>query len=80
MIDPETQTTTLFGSLGSSSGKWSGGALGRTILTRTTADQVRGDIGLGTAATRNVGTGVGNLIEVGAFGVGVSSDTTMSWC
>lgn len=32
------------------------GALGRTILTRTTGDQVRSDIGLGTAATTNVAT------------------------
>lgn len=45
------------------------GALGRTILSRTTAAQVRSDIGLGTAATRDVGTSTGNLMEVGAGGL-----------
>lgn len=45
------------------------GALGRTILTRTTADQVRSDIGLGTAATKNVGTAADNVMQVGAGGV-----------
>lgn len=45
------------------------GALGRTILTRTTADQVRSDIGLGTSATKNVGTAADNVMQVGAGGV-----------
>ena len=45
------------------------GALGRTILTRTTAGQVRSDIGLGTSATKNVGTAADNVMQVGAGGV-----------
>ena len=46
------------------------GALGRTILTRTTAAQVRSDIELGTAATKDVGESTDNVMEVGAFGLG----------
>lgn len=46
------------------------GAIGRTILGRSTSAQVRSDLGLGTAATRNVGTAAGQLMEVGAFGLG----------
>lgn len=46
------------------------GTIGRTILGRNTATQVRGDLGLGTAATKDVGTGSGNVMEVGAFGLG----------
>lgn len=45
------------------------GTIGRTILGRSTAAQVRGDLGLGTAATRDVGTSSGNVMEVGAFGI-----------
>ena len=49
------------------------GALGRTILTRTTAAQVRTDIGLGTAATENLTTStldgtVGRVLKVGDGG------------
>ncbi|HGW4116284.1 TPA: hypothetical protein ACNH4I_003251 [Serratia marcescens] len=32
--------------------------------------EARGNLGLGTAATKNVGTGSGNVMEVGAFGLG----------
>ena len=32
--------------------------------------QARANLGLGTAATRNVGTAAGNVMEVGAFGLG----------
>ncbi|GAA3594127.1 hypothetical protein GCM10023078_22020 [Gibbsiella greigii] len=32
--------------------------------------EARGSLGLGTAATRNVGTGSGNLMAVGAYGLG----------
>ena len=51
------------------------GALGRTILSRTTAAQVRGDIGLGTAATANVTTSAtdttaGRVLKVGDLGWG----------
>lgn len=35
----------------------------------------RNNLGLGTAATRNVGTSDGNLMEVGAFGWGVLGET-----
>lgn len=45
------------------------GTLGRTILTRTTTAQVRSDIGLGTAATRDVGTAAGQVMQTGAGGV-----------
>ncbi|MEJ6292695.1 phage tail protein, partial [Acinetobacter baumannii] len=36
----------------------------------TTALDARTNLGLGSAATRNVGTTAGNLIEVGGFGIG----------
>lgn len=39
------------------------------LPNKTTA---RNNLGLGSAATRNVGTGFGNVMEVGAFGVGSS--------
>lgn len=45
------------------------GELGRTILSSTTAAQVRGDIGLGTAATRDVGTSAGNVMVDGQYGL-----------
>lgn len=54
------------------------GALGRTILTRTTAAQVRSDIGLGTAATKNVGTSTGQVMEVGAFGLGATANPVLT--
>lgn len=41
------------------------GTLGRTILGRSTAEQVRGDLELGTSATKNVGLAVGDVMEVG---------------
>jgi len=46
------------------------GAIGRTILGRGTAAEVRDDLGLGTAATKDVGTASGNVMDVGAFGLG----------
>lgn len=39
----------------------------------TTAADARTNLGLGTAATKNVGTGVGNVMQVGAFGLGGTS-------
>ncbi|WP_430493576.1 phage tail protein [Enterobacter hormaechei] len=36
----------------------------------TTAEDSRTNLGLGSSATRNVGTAVGNIMEVGAFGFG----------
>ncbi|EFJ8791186.1 phage tail protein [Escherichia coli] len=49
----------------------------------------RSNLGLGTAATKNVGTSTGNVMEVGAFGLGgvaallnnadISTATTGSW-
>lgn len=39
-----------------------------------TADGARGNLGLGSAATRNVGTAATNLLEYGAFGLGSSYD------
>ncbi|RSH13774.1 phage tail protein, partial [Acinetobacter baumannii] len=36
----------------------------------TSAGAARTNLGLGGAATRNVGTTAGNLIEVGSFGIG----------
>ncbi|MFK5863071.1 phage tail protein, partial [Acinetobacter baumannii] len=36
----------------------------------TSAGAARTNLGLGGAATRNVGTTAGNLIEVGGFGIG----------
>ncbi|MBY4850872.1 gp53-like domain-containing protein [Serratia marcescens] len=35
--------------------------------------EARGNLGLGTAATKNVGTVAGNVMSVGAFGLGVGS-------
>lgn len=45
-------------------------AFTRTLLSRESAAEVRDDLELGTAATRDVGTDSGNVMEVGAFGVG----------
>ena len=49
----------------------------------TTAAEARANLGLGTAATMNVGTQAGNVMEVGAFGLGenavfVTNDTPLS--
>lgn len=55
--------TAFFGAISSS--------LGRTLIGRATPALMRTDLELGTAATRNVGTGTGHLMEVGAYGVGV---------
>lgn len=63
------------------------GALGRTILTRTTAAQVRSDIGLGTAATATLTTSntddtAGRVLKVGDggwMGQGVTIDTSLGY-
>ena len=39
-------------------------------------ETARSNLGLGTAATKNVGTGAGNVMEVGAFGLGAGSIIT----
>jgi hypothetical protein len=53
-----------------------GGDTPRSAFTKAQAnfDELYGITGgLGTAATRNVGTGAGNLLERGAFGLGAAS-------
>mgnify|MGYP001447666628 CR=1 FL=1 len=47
-----------------------GTAFGKTLLGSANASAARDSLGLGTAATRDVGTAAGNLLEVGEFGVG----------
>ncbi|WP_263143998.1 hypothetical protein [Pseudomonas sp. RIT-PI-AD] len=42
------------------------------LLTLTSPDAGRSALGLGTAATRTVGTETGNLLEVGALGLGAA--------
>ena len=49
------------------------GVIGRTILGRSTAAEVRGDLGLGTAATKNAGTDDGDVLTVGARGLGIAN-------
>ena len=44
----------------------------------TTAAAARTNLGLGNAATRSVGTQAGNVMEVGAFGLGLESFTKRS--
>ncbi|ENO0837480.1 phage tail protein [Enterobacter hormaechei subsp. steigerwaltii] len=39
------------------------------------ADEARTNLGLGSSATKNVGTSVGNVMEVGAFGFGGKGDS-----
>lgn len=45
-------------------------AVARTLLAATTDIEQRAVLQLGTAATKNVGTAAGNLMQVGAFGLG----------
>lgn len=45
-------------------------AIGEVLITANDASSQRGVLGLGSAATKNVGTVSGNVMEVGAFGVG----------
>lgn len=41
----------------------------------TTAEQARANLGLGSAATRNVGVSAGTVMQVGAFGLGESANS-----
>lgn len=43
----------------------------------TTAAEARTNLGLGNAATRAVGTSAGNVMEVGAFGLGVNNNSSV---
>ena len=45
-------------------------ALGEALVGASDASSARTSLGLGSAATKNVGTSSGNLMEVGAFGLG----------
>lgn len=64
--------------VGDATGKWvqisAGGlfnnAWGRGFVNSDSAADARTSLELGTAATRNVGTASGNLMQVGAFGLG----------
>ena len=49
------------------------GSLARTLLAATTTQQQRNAMELGDASVRNVGTNTGNLMQVGAFGLGGAS-------
>lgn len=49
--------------------------IGKGGTGATTAAEARTNLGLGTAATRNVGTQAGNVMEVGAFGLGLTTNT-----
>ena len=51
------------------------GAIGRTILGRGTAAEVRGDLGLGTAATKNAGALAGDVLPVGVSRLGQNPNT-----
>jgi len=58
------------------------GTIGRTILGRSTAEQVRGDLGLGSAATKDVGTAAGNVMEATSGGTsfpGFNVPKTIGW-
>lgn len=45
-------------------------ALGEALVGASDASSARTSLGLGTAATKNVGEAEGNVIEVGSFGLG----------
>lgn len=45
-------------------------ALGESLVGANDASTARSVLGLGSAATKNVGTASGNVMEVGAFGLG----------
>ena len=53
--------------------RWSGTATGLDAVAG------RASLGLGTAATRNVGTSSGNVMEVGAFGLGAATSLVKSY-
>lgn len=54
------------------------GTIGRAILGRNTAAQVRGDLELGTAAIRDVGGANGDVLSVAAFGLVGTSPVSFS--
>ncbi|QHZ59724.1 tail fiber protein [Alteromonas phage vB_AmeM_PT11-V22] len=51
---------------------------GESLITANDASSQRSVMGLGSAATKDVGTAAGNVMEVGAFGVGVNQTTIIS--
>ncbi|MCU3371319.1 hypothetical protein N8V20_24860, partial [Enterobacter hormaechei subsp. steigerwaltii] len=60
--------------------KGSNGAIpiGQGGTGATTAEDGRTNLGLGSSATKNVGGAPGNVMEVGAFGVGLTNFTANS--
>jgi hypothetical protein len=60
--------------------KGSNGAIpiGQGGTGATNADDARTNLGLGSSATKNVGGAPGNVMEVGAFGVGLTNFTANS--
>ncbi len=49
-------------------------ALGEALVGASDASSARSSLGLGSASTKNVGTSSGNVMEVGAFGLGTSAN------
>ena len=47
------------------------GTTGKAVLKSETQPLARGALGLGDSATKNAGTATGNVMLVGAFGLGV---------
>ncbi|MCO8114930.1 phage tail protein [Acinetobacter lwoffii] len=75
-IKTNTNLKEIYTALGGSANGENGSVLpnslpiGKGGTGATTAAEARTNLGLGTAATRNVGTQAGNVMEVGAFGFG----------
>lgn len=53
-------------------------SLGINLVTSSSQANARTVLGLGTAATRNVGTSSGNVMEVGAFGLGLRANESLN--
>lgn len=53
------------------------GVFGRDLVTSSSSTVARSKLGLGTAATRDVGVSSGNVMEVGAFGLGSAAPQVM---
>ena len=53
------------------------GATGKALVKAANPAQAQSVLSLGTAATQNVGTATGNVMQVGAFGLGAMAQATL---
>ena len=54
------------------------GTTGKALMKAATPVQAQSVLSLGTAATLNVGTATGNVMQVGAFGLGAMAQSTLT--